>query len=457
MRNRHRVCGSWLIALLFLFPTLFAETAMAQDTPPQTTTSPELDGLKRELERAKLEKELAEARQAVAVAERAEFDAQLPKTQTKGPEGSVTLQAGAGYFSEILAYRTLSETSQYVADLIDTKLTDSTNPNNLTKFTVILTDQFDLSVNDALWQLIDVKLKDFDGRFDATLARYQKADGTLNLVQAEAVPAALLAVPAILGAAADIAAFFRVNREIAGRTVTLSSRALLANMASAIIKKGNAVIIPALRIGGQGTLFSRLSDLQAKRRSLVTLRERIRDEIKPNPALVEQLGVELTAKRAELAKIKEKDPKDPGVSQIQEQIEAIDQKRADEGRRIARWKRVTDEIDPLIQEFNALETTLTSRPTGQSQSPLEAVATIDIIRSKGDEAKVLYVSVVSQGGEVEITKSAWTSGRISYVGGSVVSFFLMQGGPDGGIELAGTVPAHLADSFKGSMGAQGLK
>jgi hypothetical protein len=449
MKSRARVRQilkrSLFLSLFLLFSLFQTETTMAQDnsnqTPATQTPDPELDALKRQVERAKLEKELAEA-------QRAAFDAQLPKTQTKGPEGNVTLQAGAGYFSEILAYRTLSDTSTKIFDLVKNKLTDP----------VILTDQLDVSTNDALWRLIDLKLTDFDGRFDNALNRYPlKADGSVDVVNAEAVPAALLAAPAILGAAADIAAFFRVNREITARTVTLSVRALLAEMAKKLLAENKQVLMPSLLIGGQGKLFTRLADLQTKRRTLADRREKIRDTIKPDPVLLEQLGKDLAAKREELAKVKEKDPKDPRIPGLENDVQDLDQRRADQARKVAAWKRATDEIDPLIQEFNALETTLTSRPTGQAQSPLEAVATVDVIRSQGAQAKVLYVSVVSQGAEVEITKTAWTSGRISYIGGSVVSFFLVSGGENGKLEASGMIPAHLSDSFKGSIGSGELR
>lgn len=407
--------------------------------------SPEVEALQREIQRAKLEEELAKARKEAAEANRAAFEAQLPKTQTKGAEGSVTLQAGAGYYSEILAYRTLRSTAKEIADGVAPKPVELEGAGAAR--TIILTDHFDLAANDALWQLIDLKLKDFDARLDDALQRHVPSEDSGPMFKAEVVPAALLAVPAILGAAADIAAFFRVNREIAARAVTLSGQALLAEMASALVENKVSVVIPSLRIGERGNLFHRLSELQAKRRRLAERRLAIHDQIKPNPVLLEQIGSDLAAARQALAQIQPVNAQDPRIATLENEIRDLVQRRAEETQKVAAWTRVTSDIDPLLQELVALETTLTSRPTGEVQSPLEAVATIDVIRALGD-AKVLYVSVVSQGGEVEVTKGAWST-HVSYIGGSVVSFFLMSAGVQGVLEQSGIVPSHLTSSFKG--------
>jgi hypothetical protein len=435
------VLGGLLLLSPFLTETTMAQTTTTPTTPTPTPTSPEIEELRRQVERAELEKKLTEF-------ERAELVAKLPTSQTKGPDGSVTLKDGAGYYAELLAYGTLRTTAAAIAEEVKSKITGKT---------VVLSDQFDLATNDTLWQLIDSRLTDFDGRLQALIDRYQANDGSggINVTEVEAVPAAaLVALPAILGAASDIAAFFRVNREITGRAVKLSNRALLAEMAKALLAQG-PVVVPSLRVGATGSLVTRLSALQEKRRKVNEIRTAVRKHIAPDPVRLEQLTTQLTAKRAELAELRKAGAPAATIQVVTQEAQRIETDRVREATRIDRWKRATDEIDPVLQEFTALETTLTSRPAGQAQSPLEAVAGVDVIRSLGGNGKTLLVSIESQGAEIEVTKTAWTSGRISYIGGSVVSFFLLD--DKGTLQAAGTIPQHRAASFRGAKGATALE
>ncbi|MEP7012174.1 MAG: hypothetical protein ABJC13_17770 [Acidobacteriota bacterium] len=258
---------------------------------------PRITELEAEVARATLEKNLATLRKEAAEAQQAELVATLPKTTTKGVTGDVTTKDGAGYFAEILAYRTLKVASGQVAEATKGKTSEKT---------VVLTDQFDLAANDALWQLIDLKFSDFEKRFTWLLdTRYKpKDDGSFDLTTQQGGILALVALPAILGAAADIAAFFRVNRDLIGRLVTLSSRALLAEMAAAVRVNCKEVIIPGFHVGGQGLLYKRLGDLQGLRQRTAELRAKLQDQIKPNASEVDRQSADLKAAEQKLEKLR---------------------------------------------------------------------------------------------------------------------------------------------------------
>lgn len=444
--------GRCLLGCLLVLFMGTMEITMAQDSEEPTTepTNPALMPLEEELARLDLEKKIAERKKEIAEAEQATREAKLPETDTEGLEGTVTLQDGAGYYSEILAYRTLSKTSDNLADKVRKSLENET---------VVLTDEFDLSQNAALWEIIHGKLKDFEQRFDALLKQYPlRDDGTIDMTKPETLLAAATVIPAFLGAAADIAAFFKVNREIKARTVSLSNRALLSEVAHAILpqegQNGATILIPSLRIGGKGKLTAKLEDLRGKRREAAARREKIRDQLDLDPVRLEKLTKKLASKEAEKAKLEGTGDDPAKVAALEQEIQQLTEERLPLSRRAARWKEITEQFDPLIQAFDALDSTLTTRPSGEGQAPLEAVATIDVIKGQTPAPWLLYLEVVSQGAEIEITKSMWSSGRISYIGGSVVAYFLLDG--DGKLISSGALPRHLASSFKGRRGAQTL-
>jgi hypothetical protein len=440
---RHRVAVAVLLAA-----AVAPEAIMAQQQG-ESAANPEIKALQAEVERAKLEKELAEAQQLAAEAARKELEAGLPKSATKGAEGSLTVGGGGGYYAELLAYKALENSSVSLGETLKADLDDQT---------VVLTDLVDLDKDDVLWQIIDAKLTDFEGRFDALDKQFpSRTDDKekVDVTKLELAATALVALPAMLGAAADIAAFFRVNREIAGRTVTIGNRSLLASVAGAIKRKSPRarVIVPNLRMNATNSLVNRLSETQKKRREAVRKREAIRLELAFDPSQKENLTAGLTAKRVELERLTKANASAPQLQKVEGEIEKLSRELTGIANKEAMWARISEQFSAVITAFDSLEATLTSRAAGQALSPLEAISTIDAIRSLSSK-KVLVVGLASQGAEMEITKSAWTSGRISYIGGNVLSYFLIS--DTGEVEAAGTRSSHVADSFKGKDGPKNL-
>jgi hypothetical protein len=399
--------------------------------------------LKTQIERAKLEKDLAVAEKEKAEAERDELAAKLPKSEAKGPAGNVTLKEGAGYFGEIQAYRTLTSAAESVSKAVDDKVRGKT---------VVLSQHSDLVTSDRLWRVIDLKLTDFDARFEDLTRRFTDDAGNVELFSPQG--GLLVALPAILGAASEVAAFFRVDRELIGRQVTLSVQALLAETATKLTAK--RVILPSLQLRAEPSeLIKKLGSVQAKRRAAVELRERVRSTIKPDAAEAPRIQNQLTKLDAKLEELKKAGGNQTEIKKLTDEIDAQETKRDAALRRVDQWEQAKAQFDLVVSEFGTFETTLTTRPAGQNTSPLEAVAIVDTIRSAGDDVYLLYVDIVSQGSETEITKTAWTSGRISYIGGSVVTYFLANG-KSGDLEASGMLPNHLASSFKGGRGAESM-
>jgi hypothetical protein len=102
---------------------------------------------------------------------------------------------------------------------------------------------------------------------------------------------------------------------------------------------------------------------------------------------------------------------------------------------------VAAEIDAALAAFDALVKAVTEGAEGKP-SPLEAVALVDAVKSD-PAARLLLLDVASQGGEIHVSRSVWST-RLTYVGGAVATFFLTD--QDGTLEKTGTVARAAAES-----------
>jgi hypothetical protein len=329
-----------------------------------------------EQKRLEEEKALATLRKEIAEAERAALEAKLPSSDTKGVDGTVTLAENAGSYVEILAYKTLSESAEEIHRRIR-----AVAPGAL-----VLVDDPEVGRAGALREVIDLRLTDFAVGFDELIRKYSPKPPAAP--EAAALPLLAL-LPSLLGAAADVASFFRVNRKLTGREVNVDNEGLLAETARVLVANGRTVMIPSLAIGAPSSLARRLSALWAQRREAGELREKI---------------------------------------------------KADENA----WKEAKGDFE-ILDAFEAYAATLTATPSGGGPSPLESVAAVDRLHEDPD-ARLLYVNVVSQGGEVETTEGTFKKGKITFIAGTVVTFFLI--GRDGELLASGLIPQQRNERFK---------
>lgn len=349
-------------------------------TSNETTEANDAEEPKSEEEqRLEEEKRLAVLRKEIAVAEKEELAAKLPSSETLGKDGTVSLAESAGYYAEVLAYKTLTASAEAI--------TQQAKPH-IQGRTVILVDEHETGKAAALWELIYSQLERFDKSFDALLAKYRPPEVEKEFVAAVGLPL-LAALPSLLGAAADVASFFRVNRKLTGRKVELSNEALLAETARVLQDKGHQVVLPDLKMGGPGKLMRLLAQVRTKFHDADVLRNEI---------------------------------------------------KADE----EKWKKAAADFK-LLDAFDAFAAKLTAAPAGGAASPLESVATIDWMREDPD-ARLLYVKVVSQGGDVETTEGTFRKGKITFLAGTVVVFFLLDG--NGVLLASGTVAKRETERFK---------
>ncbi len=441
MSNTQKNANLRLIsALIFIYSLFIGGVTMAQNVKSEVQAEiKEKTQLEKEVEIAKQKKELAEAQKAEAEALKAAAEAKLPSTETKGLSGTVTINQGAGYYAEILAYEAMNDCAEEIAKKVKDKLGSQND-------TLIIIGQTDLTEQAALYSLLKLKIDDANKVLDKTLETYTKQPKPQMQPRPERI-GVLAAAPTILGAASDIAAFFKTDRTITSRTITLNEQALLSAVANKIYTTNEKlkIILPKLNFAGNGVLFTNIQKLMDKRSQLMKIKE---DSIA-------KFDSDIMAKANELTRLKTKKnaqnkiidtaiadnkPTDDLIEKLEEIDSRIDILSVPERDRIA----LITSIDKVIVIVDDLIKTITEK-SPDKLSPLERVTVIEQINGIPD-AKLLYLLTVSQGGEVETSKSPFTQGRISYIGGAVISYILTE--KDGTYLYSGNVSNIQNKTFK---------
>lgn len=407
------------LLLLTTVPIGLAQDAESESTDPPTAMELEILRLEQEKSIATLEKEIVEA-------EKAKLAAQLPDSDTKGKSGEVTIGDKAGYFGELLAYRTLDDAAAAIAaDLAD----------ELKGRTVIVTTRFDLNERAAMRDVAQARIED-------TIAALKQVRKDYNDGNPESLGVAAMAVSSLLGSASDIAGMFRVDREIKAREVELAERALVATVARAISEHAKTVRLPAHDLATTAKTTTLLSQMLDERRETRALQNEARVKILPILKQIAELEGKLAKAKADLKK--ETDP--IKKKKLEEQIlELSEQIALLKSGPYKLWQTVDARFEATIKSATDLATALTERKDDKA-SILERLREVDLI-TDGD-ARTLFIESPSHGSEVHVTKSMWSSGRVAYVGGSVVAYFLIDG--TGAYLKSGTVAGHQADAFRGA-------
>jgi hypothetical protein len=375
----------------------------------------------------------ADETQSDTEAGKSEPTASRPTSRTKGSEGGVTVKDGGGYFAELLAYAALAEAAGEIADSIGAPPQSGV--------TLMVNADLELAKLAQLRTILESRLADFERRLAELLAFYR--EDYSFAVERRGLVETLAAATALLGGAADVVAFFRSSTEIASRAVTLSDRALVALVAQRLTTRGWRVVDPSLALAPT-QLAARLDALLRERGKVAARRRTLQQVVQPALAELAEKRVELAEAKASLTALAAAQPSDPeAIRRAQEIVHGIEKGIVGLASQEARWLKAAADLDEALTGCDALVKAVTEGPEGKP-SPLEAVAQVDVVHRHSDAA-LLLLDVVSQGGEIHVSKSVWRT-RLTYVGGAVVAFFLTDHG--GAIRKAGTVARPAARSVR---------
>ena len=421
---------------------------MAQESKSETNReTEEKTTLEKKVEEAKLKQQLAEAKKAEAEALKAAREAKLPSTETKGLTGTVTVNQGAGYFAEILAYEAVEDAAEEIANKVVKRLNGGS---------LIILGQHDLSQEAALWNLLKIKLEVVTEALDLSIAKYPNQGNAYDLETRESLIAALAAAPAFLGAAADIAAFFKTERTITSHKIDVNEQALISALANKIktVREDIEIILPGLNLNDEGQLFSGLKELMEKRSTLMKTKENLNSRFGEAIAANSENLVRLKAEKSVLSKkIDKAIAEAKNTTTLMNRLQQLELNIENASRYERHRTKVITRLDTEINAANELINAFTEK-TADRLSPLESVSTIESIK-KTPNPNLLYVDTVSQGGEVETSKAAFTQGRVSYLGGVVISYTLTS--KDGEYLSSGNEQRIRSATFKRRRGIISMK
>ncbi len=368
-------------------------------------------------------KAASDARKAEIDAERAAVLATLPTTETKGLQGTVTAE-GDDYYPTHLAHKALDTASTNIAS-------DISQIGRIQTYDLFLVGSLDVQAAASKWRFIDAQLSVIEAGADSVIESMQ-ADGSFLYTSDESPFAALglglTALPQILGGIADIAAFFKVNinsRAIATKAGKGSLDALIVKkLLDSGEKAPKAIFVPGLSMSRENALTKRISKLASK---LAQLRSKKDEIIIAAAAAAKDSDLNIKAHDAKIAKLTAdiaKETDEEKKKSLEEELVTEKFKKGNEEIQVKFAKSVSDQkgarLTQLIDEGEKLITALTT-PGDDKLSPLQKADPIAALISSKNPA-LLTTILVSQGGARQEKTSAFSSGKLSYLGGVVVTF-----------------------------------
>ncbi len=356
---------------------------------------------------AELRKAVADAERAEAQARKARYDAREAEAESR-PGGHSPADERSGYPATLAAYQAMLRRSTEIARAIEGHFP----PGEETR--IMIVDSVDFCGPDV--QAIQVsaqldfwldELTTWNAALDRALEVTDKQGRASLLAVAGGVAAAVGAAGELAGLATDVVGFFRPGYDIKGRSVNLTNTALQAVVAGRLDKQKCAVFLPA---------FFRLES--AERSPVIArLNECIRrkDRLKQQVAALRGQGSR--PRGPEAASGTSGDIRGPAG-----EVEALCKK-----------------AEQVIGQFAETNEALTSPPKGGGYPPLAIAAMRDCL----DTMKIthlLYLGVVSSGGDMVLGQGPLNSGKAGFLGAGVFSYILAR--CSGEIVAADTIAAH---------------
>jgi hypothetical protein len=407
---------------------------MAGDSKSNESSNGQTVTLDDDAKRLKLDQVKAEARQAIAEAQKATVAALLPASDVKPLEGQVDVGAGVGLVAQLIGYQLLDEASARIAKAIARCGVKGAD--------ILVVEDRLLAGTDWAFEGIQHELAALAPALDQMLIdlgliEVQSA-GSVPIVPrlgAEMVPVvpAALAVSSVIGAAASLVGMFKTDYSITSREVKIGTTPLIAAVAKRLVEEKHNISLDQFSLVAGSRIVADFWSVHNKRdqveqesiklkygsvmpadRRIEDLRARIKDAwTELNKALsaettgknqIANLRGELTAQKAELGQ--------------------IESDSASARARVAA-------ADALIARFDAFATAATTA-TSTGNPPLLSAALRERLHRSGDDSKtwlthVLFVGIEGSAGEtITRTSRFGRSGQVGYMGGAQVSYLVLE-------------------------------
>lgn len=374
------------------------------------------------------EKAKAENDKAIVDARSTAMKAWLPTPKTDPIEGTVEVGDGTGSVGRVAALSLLAHAAEQIA--IGAVKAEAKR--------VLVIDQMDLAASDWSHALVNGQLAPLSGAAKRLKAALGGVGGTPAIDDSTrslaVLGSAATVVPALIGAAADVAGYFRSNYTVAKVDITETSTPLVAAVASELISRDVACYVDGLALfryqSGTLSAFGELLDLRwsllaARIRASQTALQRAKDEV-----VKAQTAVEAAKDEPELAKAKEE------LWKGQDHV--------------ARVQGLIDAASKLEELVDAFATSVTTVAAGAPLPPLGQAAIRDVLHDQKHPVHVLALSIDEVGSDAITRRRLFRGPTTTYVGATHVSALLLA--PGGGVAMSTTYAGTGAAQVKLSSG-----
>ena len=421
---------------------------MAEAAQDGASTAPAV-ALDDEAKRLQLEQVKAEARKAIAQAQQATLQADLPSPQSKPLEGTVTLGDKAGLVAQIVARAVVEEGAREIAGAVAAQCEGQT--------TLIVEDR-NLLAGDWRYALVRTELTTQRDTLAAACGALNEATEKAAAEPDEPEPAGggkieslgpgaaggaaaaaaataalgpiglLAAAPAVIGGVADVVGMFRSNYTIAAADVQMGATPLVAGVAGELRRLGRAVVVDDFRVLDSpliGDFFSAREQRLELERQLAELAQR---RVEGAGRRIDDLRADRTDAAAAYDKALCADALPPGADTLRRRLEQLDGDIAKAEIAVAPWRALQAAARAAADRWDAFATAVVTAGPGDPYPPLVAAARRERLHANARRVRrVLYVGVEGTGGETITRRSLFRSNdRLGIVGGAQLSWLLLD-------------------------------
>ena len=360
------------------------------------------------LAKATQQKALIDLEKQIAEAQRDAFAARLPTATVTPLDGETTLGANTGYLAELVAYQAIRRAVQKAADGICQRLEETaTKPRILIMPTLDLvsaTTAYVLSLAQiSQWQAVLhaqltanrslLKSAEPSDAHDGVEEPEEEVDliagvGPALLLGAigpavDVVSRSITAAGSLAAAAASVAALFRNDYNVVGRELSFKQEVVQSQMAHALSKFD--MTIHGFKSAAASDLLVRFQECFSSRIDLT----------KTAAQLGARVDVKLTG---------------GDVSEVEETKNAL--------------KGAVQTSNTILTGWDQVVMDLTT-PAAGGTTPLAKALAAEQLRAP-DITHYLYINVTSSGAESQTEKRLWLSGHITYQGGGILNYVLIN-------------------------------
>jgi len=350
-----------------------------------------------ELDRLEKEKKKAEYQQGIAEAQRKTFEAKLPKTEYKPPEGKTTVDSKDSMEIKVLAHEAIENITRQI-NLEIKSYNEGKAENDKIKKLLIYTEQEAASL--YYYEALLEQIKSLSSRYETVIAAGE-ADFSAQVAPFLASPET---AGSVLRSLLDVVALFQSNVDIKAQAVSVEEVSLVSMLIDQARSLGlnMTVIYPKIYLSGlnsQSTLLGQLKQLGLKREAS----ERLVLENKPENAA-----------------------------------------------KIAALKALNAQHDTILAGLYAVDTTT-------RLNSLTVLLKVEALHNHLEDGHMLFLKTMAAGGNSRVVENFFTKvfwhASLSFNGGGIVTYVIFA--RDGSVLLARTLhdlgpykrPCEITNNF----------